>query len=161
MNKCHPPFALLLLDQGHGEETEPDPATRDKLRAPRRSRMTTTSRSSRRSGFAEGLARALPFLLLAFLAGLFIYSTLVNRYPWLNHDVGWFLYSARKILAGDRLYLDWIEWNPPAIHMAMYVVVGLARRLGLSDIGSVYVFVVGLGSLRLLLPQVFRGSSRW
>ncbi|MGH7630929.1 MAG: hypothetical protein ACREOF_16405 [Gemmatimonadales bacterium] len=48
----------------------------------------------------------------------------------LNHDVGLFLYDARRVLAGDRLYVDLIEINPPLIVWLSMPIVGLEQLIG-------------------------------
>jgi len=49
----------------------------------------------------------------------------------LNHDVGWHLYAAERILAGDRLYVDLIEYNPPFVYYFNVPVVALAQMVGI------------------------------
>ena len=49
----------------------------------------------------------------------------------LNHDVGWHLYAAERMLAGDRLYVDLIEYNPPFVYYFNVPIVALAQTVGI------------------------------
>jgi hypothetical protein len=51
-----------------------------------------------------------------------------------NLDVAWYLYVARRMLAGAHLYRDVIEVNPPLIVMFSVPAALLARALGVTDI---------------------------
>lgn len=51
----------------------------------------------------------------------------------LNHDIAWFLVATRRLLAGDRLYVDIFEVNPPLIFWLMSPCASLGQLLGLSD----------------------------
>ena len=47
----------------------------------------------------------------------------------INHDIGWYVFSARQWLDGAELYTDVMEVNPPAIYFITAPVIWL-RRLG-------------------------------
>lgn len=66
----------------------------------------------------------------------------------LNHDAGWYLYLARRILAGDRLYTDLIEVNPPLYTYLAIVPSAIARlsNVPAARILQVSILVVALGS---------------
>lgn len=61
------------------------------------------------------------------LAGVYRAMTLP-----LNHDVAWPLHLATRVLAGDRLYVDLIEVNPPLIIWLGLPTVLLEQILGLA-----------------------------
>lgn len=50
-----------------------------------------------------------------------------------HHDVAWFLYMARRVLAGDTLYSDIVDVNPPLI-VLMGLPAELLARVGLWDV---------------------------
>ena len=61
----------------------------------------------------------------------------------LNHDVAWYLHAAGRMMAGDRLYVDLIETNPPLIVWCGALPRLLARALGISEIVALRVVVLG------------------
>src|SRR5262249_1902721 len=69
----------------------------------------------------------------------------------LNHDVAWILHSAGRVLAGERLYVDLVEGNPPLIVWLHFAPIWLARAAGTSEILAVRILVllVIAGSLML------------
>ena len=69
----------------------------------------------------------------------------------LNHDVAWYLHLAGRVLAGDRLYVDVIETNPPLIVWLSIVPRFVAESLGVSDILTLRVSVLALIGGSLLL----------
>ncbi|MFQ5739720.1 MAG: hypothetical protein ACE5JX_11975 [Acidobacteriota bacterium] len=83
--------------------------------------------------------KAVVLLSLLGLAHLFLTP--------LNHDVGWHLYAAGRLLGGDRLYVDLLEYNPPLIYLLNVPVVLLADFLGVSEL---WFFYAGLAGLILL-----------
>ena len=80
----------------------------------------------------------------------------------LNSDSAWLLYLARRVVQGDRLYVDLVEINPPLVVWLQLPLIHLAEWLGLDPttvfrvgvlvwIGSSLVFCARL--LRLALPR--------
>jgi hypothetical protein len=68
-------------------------------------------------------------------AGLSVLICLISglgelRRP-LNPDVAWLLYSAERLLRGERLYVDVLEINPPLIVWLNVPVAAISRVLGL------------------------------
>ncbi len=78
-----------------------------------------------------------------------------------NHDVGWFMYVAQRMLRGERLYVDLMEANPPPVIWLNFPALFLARLLhlkpldvfrggvALAAIGSALVTGSALARLRL------------
>jgi hypothetical protein len=52
----------------------------------------------------------------------------------LNHDVAWLLHAAGRVLAGDTLYVDVVETNPPLIVWLNFAPIFFARAAGISEI---------------------------
>ena len=71
----------------------------------------------------------------------------------LNHDVAWCLYEAGRLMAGDRLYVDLMELNPPLIIWLNVPPQLLARSLGISEIISLRILVLGLVGASLILTR--------
>ncbi|MEK7475001.1 MAG: hypothetical protein AAB152_05130 [Candidatus Coatesbacteria bacterium] len=67
--------------------------------------------------------------------------------PWVNHDVAQLLVLGRQFAAGDRPYLDWIDPNLPAVHVASHMVIRLERETGIR---AVYLYHAGVLLLALL-----------
>ena len=72
----------------------------------------------------------------------------------LNHDVAWYLLVARRVSAGERLYIEVFDTNPPLIIWLNLPAVLLAKALGISEI-------VGLRVLVLALIGVSLGLTDW
>ncbi|HSM07849.1 MAG TPA: hypothetical protein VLA33_02395 [Gemmatimonadota bacterium] len=68
---------------------------------------------------------------LVLLALLIIAGTVQFSLP-INFDVSWYLYGAGRLLDGARLYVDWIEPNPPLIVWMSLPFQLLASWTGLS-----------------------------
>jgi hypothetical protein len=62
----------------------------------------------------------------------------------LNTDSGWLLVVARRLLDGDRLYVDIIEVNPPLIVWLLLPSAWVGRHLAIDDTIVVAVPVIGL-----------------
>jgi hypothetical protein len=71
----------------------------------------------------------------------------------LNHDVAWYLHAAGRELAGDRLYVDLIETNPPLIVWLSLVPQFLARSAGVSAILALRLLMFGLVAASLLTTR--------
>ena len=95
------------------------------------------------------LAGALGILLAALILAEF-------RRP-LNSDSAWLLYLARRVLEGDRLYVELVEINPPLVVWLQLPVVFLARWLGVDPtvVFRVAVFML-IGVCLFLSAQLLR-----
>ena len=70
----------------------------------------------------------------------------------LNHDVGWLLIGARRLLAGAPLYRDgFLDVNPPAILALFAPAVAAGRALGLPEILALRVWMLALCAGSLVL----------
>jgi hypothetical protein len=74
-----------------------------------------------------------------------------------NHDVSWLLYVARRFLAGDRLYVDLVEVNPPLIILLSTPAAWISQHTGLQ---AVDVFRAGTLLLQALVAVVIFRSLR-
>ncbi len=95
-----------------------------------------TSSSARGTDVRVAAARLassrLPFLAAA---AALVAAGLVPVLVWGgNLDVAWYLYVARRVLAGARLYRDIVEINPPLIVALSVPPAWLARQLGVLDL---------------------------
>lgn len=79
----------------------------------------------------------------------------------LNFDAGWLLLAARRVLDGDRLYIDVVETNPPLVvwlHMAPVMLERLAgipevlAFRGLMLLAVAVSILCSAGILRRILP---------
>jgi hypothetical protein len=88
--------------------------------------------------------------LAAFL--LILLGTLVEWRSLLNNDVGWLLHVAERVLAGDVLYRDVIEINPPLIVWLNLPLAWLTLQTHLPKVAVVRIAVllVMLGSVTLV-----------
>lgn len=77
----------------------------------------------------------------------------------LNHDVGWFVSVARRLLAGEHLYTRIIEVNPPLIMYLMVPAVLLADGAGMSDQAALNAVVIGLVLLSIAISTRLLMSS--
>ncbi len=71
----------------------------------------------------------------------------------LNHDDAWLLHAAARVLAGDRLYVDVVETNPPLIVWLNFLPVIFARAVGISEVLGLRLIVFGLIVSSLLMTQ--------
>lgn len=69
-------------------------------------------------------------------------SASVAGFEWVNHDVGNILYLGQRMLAGDRLYADLAEANPPGIFFVAEFVAALSARLHVSPIHIFHALVM-------------------
>ncbi len=72
----------------------------------------------------------------------------------LNHDEAWYLLVARRVLDGQRLYVDVFDTNPPLIIWLNLLPVALAGALGISEILALRIMVLGMVGASL-------GLTRW
>jgi hypothetical protein len=93
-----------------------------------------------------------PWLALACLAALCLSAWQIQAALPLNHDVGWLLLGARRLLEPGSLSADrFVDVTPPPI-LALYALpVAASQALGVSEIAAFRIFVIGLaaGSLAL------------
>lgn len=102
----------------------------------------------------HGLLRAWPALLpaLAFLPLLFL--------PPINHDVAAVLSFSERWLAGEQLYVDLIDVNPPLIFVLNLVPAALAAASGMDGLLALLLCLVALGLGLWLLGLRVRDRAR-
>lgn len=81
-----------------------------------------------------------------------------------SHDFGGAIYFARRILEGDKLYVDLIELNPPIIYLISTIPVFFSKLLGINEIisGLIFIFLLTVLSLyiaRKILAILFDNQS--
>ncbi|HEV1999194.1 MAG TPA: hypothetical protein VGQ97_01755 [Xanthobacteraceae bacterium] len=94
------------------------------------------------AGAAVNAAQPLQFLLVVATA------VVLRAFSGTNVDVSWLITIGEKMLAGERLYVDLIEVNPPASAFLYLPAVLLARALGLSPevvVDALVFFAAGAG----------------
>ena len=101
------------------------------------------------------VARWLP-LLAVFAAAIGLRLVLVA-----NTDVSYLITVSEKMLDGQRLYVDLIEFNPPASIFVYLPLVALARGLALRpevvvDAGVFFAIGVSLGLASHILRKMYR-----
>ncbi|HLL26327.1 MAG TPA: hypothetical protein VKT73_01575 [Xanthobacteraceae bacterium] len=86
----------------------------------------------------------------------------------LTADVSWLITLAEKVLDGNRLYIDFIETNPPASILIYAPAVALARALGLAPetVVNAFVFLAAgvslwIASRILLRARLLDGVDGW
>ena len=90
-----------------------------------------------------GVPRTVPLIsLLVLLAVLVVVAFAAFRSP-LKDDIAWLLYVARRWMAGQELYIDVVEVNPPLIIWLSAVPLAIARWLGLGiQLVTMSMFIV-------------------
>lgn len=88
------------------------------------------------------------WLLLAALAGYYLLELLDAR---LNHDVGWFLYGAQRLLNGAAFYRDFFDLHPPAMFYLLIPPAAIAASTGISAISLLYLYLFAIITLSLVL----------
>lgn len=77
--------------------------------------------------------------------------------PWwlepvtVNHDVGWYVYAAGKLVDGARLYVDVIDVNPPLVLYLTAPPVALAHWLGWPDVLTYHNYVLLLAGISIIV----------
>ena len=104
-------------------------------------------------------AAAHPWLAAASLPWLLLWLL-----PPVNHDVAGLLLFTERWLAGDRLYLDLVDVNPPLVFILSALPVGLARLsgipLGVAFMLSLFGFVALCAAMAWRrLPRPLSGAQ--
>ena len=101
----------------------------------------------------------LPFLTPLLLAALSLCAWQIQAALPLNHDVGWLLLGARRLLDAGGLPADrFVDVTPPLILGLYALPVAVSRALAVSEIAALRIFVLGLAAGSLGLCQ--RAASR-
>jgi len=115
---------------------------------------TTIQQSSALPTSTFGLRQKF-FALLVFITGVILIAP-----TSINADVSWLLYVSQQMLAGDALYVDIVEVNPPLIAWMGIPIVALAQLTGLPIGASfkAFIFMLAAGSL-LFSAKILRGQK--
>ncbi len=89
----------------------------------------------------------------AFMVAAFGLGVLPVFLGLLNADDTWLLHAAARVLAGETLYVDVVETNPPLIVWLNFLPILLARAVGISEVLGLRLIVLGLIASSLLLSQ--------
>jgi len=98
-----------------------------------------------------------PLLALAIVAGA---GVVVQSLQPINHDVGWLLIAAGRLIDGAGVYSqDVIETNPPLILYLLALPVWVGRALGGAEIACFKAFTLSTVAVSLFLCSVALDSS--
>ncbi len=92
--------------------------------------------------------RLLPMGLVALL---FAAQIFIRFQSSLIHDTAWYLYVAQGLLHGKKLYLDFVEVNPPLGMWLVVPPVWLAERTGLASVACFYSYLFAITAIVLAL----------
>jgi hypothetical protein len=82
--------------------------------------------------------------------GMVVLAAFVMAAAPLNHDSAWYLVASRRLLGGDRLYIDLFDPNPPLVFWLWKWPVFIGERFGIADSAVVARSVVLIVSLSAL-----------
>ncbi len=76
------------------------------------------------------------------------------RHFLINHDVAYFLFQSARMIEGDQLYADIIDFNPPMIHLwgILPVLISHVTHWPVAAVFYSYTSLVLLGVLALCIP---------
>ena len=83
---------------------------------------------------------------------LLLASAVIVTLAPLNHDVAWYLLGGKRVLEGDRLYIDLFDVNPPLVFWMMALPAYIGQHVHVSDAKLVHSFTAAL-----LLTSGFAG----
>jgi hypothetical protein len=102
-------------------------------------------------------ARVWPWLAMA---AVFVTAIVLRHVLSANTDVSWLLTAGEHVLAGQRLYSDVIETNPPMAVLAYLPGIVLARLLGITAETAVDALVfAGIAASLALSARVLKRAS--
>lgn len=98
---------------------------------------------------SPALSRTAATLSIVLL--LFAVQGVIRFGAQINHDTAWFIHIANGLLDGKRLYVDFVEVNPP---LAIWLIVpstALARLCGIEPDQGLYGVLFALTAVSLAL----------
>ncbi len=118
---------------------------------------------------AQPVPRLLLLLLLLAIAALSLFSLPLMVSPYeLNADASWLLEVCERVLAGQKLYVDVLETNPPMSVWLYLPSVWFAQQIGLRPEIAVYTFTLlfCLASIALTVSIIrkagwLEGTALW
>jgi hypothetical protein len=118
-------------------------------------RVGGTCRARHLSG---GVLDALVTLIFLSITALFVWNGEFLDYKWINHDVANALYIGKRMLQGDRLYIDWYYYVTPPIVLLSAGACWVAGLLRITPITTIHLLPV-LGAI-LGLFSIWSGKSK-
>jgi hypothetical protein len=94
------------------------------------------------------------------LIAVFVGAALLRPLIGTNIDVSWLITIGEKMLAGERLYVDIVEVNPPASAFLYLPAIVLARAIGLAPEIVVDALVLVAAGLSIFLTGLILRAAR-
>jgi hypothetical protein len=74
-------------------------------------------------------------------------SAYVGLYGYINPDCGWLISATGRWLAGERLYVEVIETNPPLVIYLTAIPLLIGQKFGVTSVESFVFFVAALSAI--------------
>jgi hypothetical protein len=84
------------------------------------------------------------FLIAGLVALLFALQAWLRFHSSLIHDTAWYVYVAQGLLEGKKLYVDFVEVNPPLGMWLIVPPVWFGRVMGLDAVACLYAYLFAL-----------------
>jgi hypothetical protein len=78
-------------------------------------------------------------------------SAYVGLHGYINPDCGWLISATGRWLAGERLYVDVIETNPPLVIYLTAIPLLIGQKFGFNPVDSFVVFVAALSAISAII----------
>ena len=114
----------------------------------------------RRPSLAPGVVLAVTLTACAWIGAAFLDSRTAAGFGWANHDVANILYVGRAMRAGQRLYVDLVELNPPAIFFFSEFAANVGQWLHVSPAHVYHGLVLLLAGFGTVVIQRSVASTR-
>jgi len=88
---------------------------------------------------------------LALLGALFVWTAATREYPWVNRDTASGIVNGLKMASGQRLYVDWLQNNPPSWFQLCHVLTLASRALSLHPVATYHLAVLAFSLAGFLL----------
>ena len=117
--------------------------------------------ASQSSAAVSGWTRIPDRWPLLAIAAFFLVEALIRFGSLLNHDTAWYLHVVRRLNAGEKLYTDIIEVNPPFGIWLTMPAIWLAEKLDISSFDAIYAMIFVSAGFSLFLANHFLGTVEW
>lgn len=88
---------------------------------------------------------------LTLLGALFVRTAATREYPWVNLDSASGIVNGLKMASGHRLYVDWLQNNPPSWFQLCHLEALASRALGLHPVAVYHLGVLAFSLAGFLL----------